>query len=139
MIQLKGQGNDEGAIYFLPPGVTIEKESPVRKRESGQKPYFSKVREVIERVLEKRNEIEAKAADAYVVLVQDKSDESTVQTCITQKRRTRPQCLDVEWKNKRKHFMKSSSRIGPDYQVAAIPAAGSFISSTSNVYDGSSL
>ena len=37
-------------------------------------PYFSKVRDVVERILEKKSVAEAKAADAYVNLVPDASD-----------------------------------------------------------------
>ncbi|KAL7545608.1 hypothetical protein ACHAWF_008952 [Thalassiosira exigua] len=44
------------------------------------------------------------------------------------------------WKDERTHFEKSSSRVGPDFQVSMLPVAGSHSSSNSEVsYDGGAL
>jgi hypothetical protein len=83
------------------------------------KPYFSKVSDVIERVLEKNNETEAIAADAYTELVGSKSLPSSPS------RKTREKIDLCAWKDERIHYNKSSSRVGPEFQVSTLPKAGS--------------
>ena len=99
-----------------------------------RRPYFSKVRDVIERVLEKKGAAEAKAADAFVVLVPNatelfhKKDEKRDQAPT----HSVPQVLAAlsTWKEDRTHFEKASSRIGSEFQVDALPAAGSYTPTT---------
>lgn len=100
-----------------------------RKRLRGN--YFRKVRDVIERVLEKKNTAEAMAADAYLEIVPDASDMFT-----DKEEKSEPSCPSRQrhnnnhfsWKDERTHFEKSSSRVGPDFQVDVLPAAGSHTS-----------
>ena len=108
------------------------------------KPYLSKVRDVIERVLEKKSVAEAKAADAYVDLVPDASDMFMDQK--DKKREPSPSHSNrqdinhFDWKDERTHFEKSSSRVGPEFQVDVLPAAGSYTSTiNTDVHDGGAL
>ncbi|KAL7535320.1 hypothetical protein ACHAXR_010414, partial [Thalassiosira sp. AJA248-18] len=184
---VKGEGDEEGAIYFLPPGVTMSnevedqkvssqqsapKESPAPREEgpwdcascghtnestksrctgaAGEgrcmawrggkrcpKPYFNKVRDVIERVLEKKNEVEAKAAHAYLELVPDASgmftDQKGRKTEPSPPRNTRKNDNHFSWKDvERTHYEKTSSRVGTEFQVSVLPAAGSHTSTNAD-------
>lgn len=194
-LQVKGEGNSDGAIYFLPPGVKLEKEgdpqddapqpnkdmaNPVapsptaeeaattwsctacghtnpssRSRCSGtigegkcmawrggkRVAYFTKVRDVIERILEKQNEEETKAADAFLKLLppegvdmfkeqKEKKSEKSEQPP-SPSRQTR-HSNHFSWKDvERVHFDKTSSRVGSEYQVDVLPNAGSYTTTPS--------
>jgi hypothetical protein len=101
------------------------------------KPYFSRVRDVIERVLEKNNEVEAVAAEAFTELVPHvadlfgaKKDEKEMEGSAgspsapsSQIRQKNDLCA---WKDERIHYNKSSSRVGTEFQVDTYPKAGSY-------------
>ena len=99
------------------------------------KPYFSKVSDLIERVLEKNNETEAMAADAYMELVGSKSLPSSPS------RKTREKIDLCAWKDERTHYNNSSSRVGPEFQVSTLPKAGSCSNPTNHTdaEDGGAL
>ena len=113
-------------------------------------PYFSKVRDVIERILEKKGAAEAKAADAYLELATDASDifaghqkdkKGVPSPSSSIKLLTESKTNDLAWKDERTHFEKSSSRVGPEFQVDVLPDAGSHASSTTSTggHDGGAL
>lgn len=117
-----------------------------------RKPYFSKVRDVIERILEKNNEAEAIAADAYTELVpyvadifgeqKDKKDPKDSKSLPYSPSSQTRQKIDLcAWKHERTHYNKSSSRVGPEFQVDSLPKAGSCTNPTSNAdaEDGGAL
>ena len=176
---MKGEGIDTGAVYFLPPGVSLEelhtdgtstdsiKDDPDSSSAGAKsnaayegdwectvcgqsntgwakckqcmglrggirimKPYLSKVRDVIERVLKSSDGAEAKAAEAYTKVVPDiqdqfdsKTNESTVQP---ESEYTQQDHVELDWKNKRTHYPKASSRVGDEYQVTELPTAGTY-------------
>jgi hypothetical protein len=99
------------------------------------KPYFCEVRDVIERVLEKNNETEAMAADAYTELVGSKSVPSSPSS------KTREKIDLCAWKDERTHYKKSSSRVGPEFQADTLPKAGSCTNPTkhTDAEDGGAL
>ncbi len=114
-----------------------------------RKPYFSKVRDVIERVLERNNEAEAIAAKAFTELVPHvadlfgrKKDENEIEgsksSPSSQPRQKNDLCA---WKDERTHFNKSSSRIGSEFQVDTLPEAGSYTYSANHTdaEDGGAL
>lgn len=187
------------------------------------KPYFNKIRDVIERVLEKKNEVETKAADKLLEIVPDAHDifaeqkekkieaskekkteapkqknteaskeekianlltkteasqekktevssPSRSSIAVTQEEKTddeksdkKPQMMTspsrttrqninndndddhrqhFAWKDERTHYEKSTSRVGSEFQVSVLPAAGSYTSTnttTSDGYDGGVL
>ena len=117
-----------------------------------RKPYFSKVRDVIERILEKNNEAEAIAADAYTELVpyvtdlfaeqKEKIDPKGSRSVVPYSPSTHTrQKIDLcEWKHERTHYNKSSSRVGPEFQVDSLPKAGSCTNPTNaDTEDGGAL
>ena len=194
---MNGEGDKEGATYFLPPGVTMvnkcgdqedapqqtsSKEKPApREEEEGNpwictaclhtnisakyrcncitgegrcmawrggkrgvaKPYFRKVRDVIERVLEKKSVAEAKAADAFVELVPEASemftDKKEKKYELSPHPDNQKKINHFAWKDERTHYEKSSSRVGPEFQVAILPAAGSYTYTTTVGHDGDAL
>ena len=121
------------------------------------------MRDVIERVLEKKNEAEAMAADAYLEIVPDANDMFIDQTDkkreptpsprkidqkVGKKKPSAPRKIDRKdkkkepppsrksqlniddsvWKDERTHYEKSSSRVGPEFQVSTLPSAGAYAS-----------
>lgn len=117
-----------------------------------RRPYFSKVRDVIERILEKNNEAEAIAADAYTELVpyvadifgeqKDKKDpKDSKRVPYSPSSQTRQNNDLCAWKHERTHYNNSSSRVGPEFQVDSLPEAGSYTNPTSNAdaEDGGAL
>eukprot|EP01082_Thalassiosira_pseudonana_P013581 g12456.t1.1.5e17418b g12456 g12456.t1 contig6:1958093-1959605(+) len=169
-----GEDEDEGATFFLPPGVSLNtqddtsstnsKSSPTKKYSGDEetwdctcgytnpgsrtrckscqgwkggkrlpKAYYNRIRDVIERVLEKRNEAEAKAAEAFLSAVPDYVAEQFLpqpkqeKALVARPRRTRQRSADVDWKHERTHYPKATSRVGQEYQVDVLPDAGSYL------------
>ncbi|KAL3786167.1 hypothetical protein ACHAW5_008784 [Stephanodiscus triporus] len=151
---VKGEGEDEGLTYFVPPGVIMGDEEEgvgpcdctnvgakprcagtvggsrnqmaCRCRKRHRKAYFTKVCDVVKRVLEKNNAAEAAAAEAYTELVPDVA----MFTEQKDKKEQKDKHSGQLWKDERTHFNKSSSRVGPEYQVLALPTVGSYTSSS---------
>ncbi|KAL9189308.1 hypothetical protein ACHAXT_011798 [Thalassiosira profunda] len=209
----KGEGDEEGATYFLPPGVTMdssgkgddskdtdadvaggEPKSPSKEKSATtvvrpegpweckacghtntaeksrctgtvgegkcyawrggkrlRKPYLSRVRDVIERVLERKTDAEATAADAFLelvpnafeVFVESKKDKAPSKRVAEEEpsspsRDTRSADM-YAWKEERTHYEKASSRVGSEYQVDVLPLAGSHTSAKSDAFDGGAL
>eukprot|EP00571_Detonula_confervacea_P010382 CAMPEP_0172302104 /NCGR_PEP_ID=MMETSP1058-20130122/3859_1 /TAXON_ID=83371 /ORGANISM="Detonula confervacea, Strain CCMP 353" /LENGTH=552 /DNA_ID=CAMNT_0013012461 /DNA_START=38 /DNA_END=1696 /DNA_ORIENTATION=- len=192
----KGEGDEIGATYFMPPGVTMgnkgedqddvpqttsAKDNPATRKEGPwdcatcghtnvsaksrctgvvgdtkcmawrggkrvRKPYFSKVRDVIERVLEKKNEVEAMAADSYIEIIPDANytfirEQKDKKSEPSPSLQIRQNINHFAWKDERTHYEKSSSRVGPMFQVDVLPAAGSYTATNNNtdVDDGGAM
>ena len=88
-------------------------------------------------MLERTSSAESKAADAYSELMHDVSDQFRVGRVVSSNHHnTRRKCIDADWKNDRKHYMKATSRVGQAYQVDELPDAGSHVSLTSSADNG---
>jgi len=141
------------ATYYVPPGVELPRKYARKKQ------YTERIKDVIDRVLERRNSLESRAADAYMDEVGDLVNKTRRQTAPRAASRRRGKTLENEvsnsgvgsgvgdgvgeemdeddhhvtlsWKfNDRCHFPKISSRVGEKYQVSHFPLAGSKSSST---------
>ena len=110
--------------------------------------YFRTVRDVLARVLERSNEVETTAADAYTELVpnvadifteKDKSEQKDKKSSTSSSREIR-QKVDL-WKDERTHYDKTASRVGPEFHVDTLPKAGSYTTATTHTdaEDGGSL
>jgi len=102
------------------------------------KPYLSNVRDVIERVLKSSDGAEAKAAEAYTKVVpdiQDQFDSKKNEPVQPESEHIEQDHVELDWKNKRTHYPKASSRVGDEYQVAELPAAGTYSKGSNELYD----
>ena len=138
---MEGTGTHEGAIYFIPKGVDME---------SGKKgrDYYNRIRDVIDRILEKRNEDEKRVAAAYLeeMMVLDDEEEDYEVVPRSTRRRNLPRRMpserragrvDLSWKEGGSTFPKACSRVGSEYQAVNLPPAGTFLrESESGVSDG---
>ena len=92
-----------------------------------------KVRDVIERVLNSSNEVERKAAEAYMTAVPDALEQFTLKTkelaAPSQGGSPQKEHDDMNWKHERKHYPKATSRVGDEYQATELPLAGSYLKS----------
>jgi hypothetical protein len=153
-------------MNFIPHGVS---------QETGTKgtDYYDKIKDVLDRIQEQRNDEEAKIAIAYdaemvrkqeleearkkSLAVADASGQQQQQQQQQQKRKRKFRAfaatkavvvanhrssnsinsskeaankllhpLDLSWKDAGRIFPKRQSQIGPDYQVSALPEAGSY-------------
>lgn len=122
---------------------------PAAKLDSGKsKKYYDKIKDVLDHVLEKRNNDEAKVANAflaknadYVKMKKEKESSGSSPSRAIRPRRPasdttstsaerRPSVLnqasiDLSWKDGGSFYPKQSSRVGDKYQATDIPKAGS--------------
>jgi hypothetical protein len=110
-------------MIFIPKGVDV------RYGKKGRD-YYIRIRDVMDRVLEKRNEVESKIANAYLdqtmLLDEDSEYEAAVhppKRILTRRHATR---LDLSWKQGNSIFPRSCSRVGSEYQAVDLPLAGTF-------------
>jgi len=137
-------------------------------REGKRKKYFKKIKDVLQRVLEKKNEAESMAADAFLELIPDgadiflsnqKRDKGSGDPSLSptpDKRYTdaynphspdrltprQHHSIHFGWKDEgRMHYEKTESKVGPEYQVDILPTAGSYATTdnTTDVNDGGAL
>jgi hypothetical protein len=124
-------------MMFVPPNGKVE---------GGKKnvDYYDKLKLVIERVKERRNEEEAKLADLFREKTQtdDQEIESILPTVRPRRGPGRPpklgtsrpssqkidRVVDMSWKEGGSTYPKRSSRVGDEYQVSTLPRPGSFTS-----------
>ena len=99
-----------------------------------QKEYLSRVRDVIERVLNSSDETETKAAEAYAKAVPDiheqlqpKKKESSVPSESTSVQLDCQEHVNMDWKHERTHYPKATSRVGDEYQATELPKAGTYV------------
>lgn len=103
--------------------------------------YYDRVRAVIDRVLEKRNEAESGIACTYLsemgvpegmetdkpVPKQRRARRAIRSTRKTSESRSdRLPRVDMSWKTAGRSFPRISSRVGLDYQAVDLPVAGSY-------------
>mmetsp|Transcript_7611 Transcript_7611/g.16307 ORF Transcript_7611/g.16307 Transcript_7611/m.16307 type:complete len:362 (-) Transcript_7611:2-1087(-) len=125
-MQVRGKGNDEGSVNFLPPGVKMSNKYAKNKQ------YFQNIRDVIERVLERPDSVDPKSAGAYPEFLNNIFDQFKVRRVVSPHQHdTRKKQINVDWKNERRHFMKASSRVGQEYQVDVLPPSGLYVASSS--------
>ena len=124
--------------------------------------YYKKIKDVLVHILEKKNEVETKAADAYIELFPDGADmlkdkdksasspppssppqRSTGEPSAPFRTSPRHEAVHFAWKDERTHYEKLTSRIGSEFQVDFLPAAGSYTDSSeypsNEVADGGKL
>lgn len=123
-----------GTMYFIPDGADTF---------AGRKgrDYYNRMRDVIDRVLEKRNETETEIANDYLdEFMAGDDDESgyessamhTMQWSQPTRRQPRrqmqsPARLDLSWKDGGSAFPRTSSRVGSEYQAVDLPLPGTFV------------
>ena len=97
--------------------------------------YYTRIKDVIERINQRSNDLEATLADRYRRAISKPNYRTRL---LSPHRRstlvpptTTGKKLDLSWKDGRKNYPKKSSMIGKDYQVSALPLAGSFVKAES--------
>ena len=128
--QIVSEGNDEGSMLFLPPGIA---NMILGKRNID---YYDKIKLVINRLEERQNIEEGKIFDLFRNEVRIDDDDMLASR---PKRGTgRPRLgvsrpsreveeIDTSWKDGRCLYPKRSSQVGAGYQVAIIPRAGTIV------------
>jgi hypothetical protein len=115
--------------------LATRKDLDVSKSEEGTD-YYTRIKDVIERINQRSNDFEAALADQYRRAI----SKPNYRTRLNPPRRStlipRASRLDLSWKDSRKNYPKKSSMIGADYQVAVLPAAGSIVQAE---FQGSSI
>jgi hypothetical protein len=126
--KITGEGDKDGSMLFVPPNVDIK---------SGKRniDYFSRIKDLIARIDERRNSEESKLADLFREKTKDdQSIELTVNASPRPRRGPgRPPKLsislpprnvhvvDISWKDGGATYPNRSSRVGDEFQVASIP------------------
>jgi hypothetical protein len=145
-LQVDGTVNDAGSILFFPPKITVE---------SGKKgqDYYDRIRTVIDRVLERRNDVESKIADKLISKRGDfnKGKESPIArhrprraAAGAPQSNQRPslpgapgRMIDLSWKDGGTSYPKRSSRVGDEYQATELPKANQSFSNEDESNPGS--
>ena len=85
--------------------------------------YYTRIKDVIERINQRSNDFEATLADRYRRAI----SKPNYRTRLSPLRRStlipKSSNLDLSWKDGRKNYPKKSSMIGKDHQVSTLPAA----------------
>ena len=108
------------------------------------KDYYDRIKDVIDRILEGRNEEEKKIADLYTAEFSDdevtrlrstrRSVPTTSTTSTPEKRASSKRgrlsltgnTIDLSWKDGGSLYPKRSSQVGDEFQATNIPPAGSY-------------
>lgn len=134
---MEGIGRQAGSVLFFPPNVS---QSFGKKGQD----YYDKIKDVIDRVLQRRNEVESKIADTFIAERGDPTKK--VHSPAPRPRRStqgsrrpplpRRGLVDLSWKDGGSTYPKRSSRLGLEYQATKLPS----VRSTFNASDeGSDL
>jgi hypothetical protein len=132
--QEEGKGKDEGMIMFFAPGG-------IKSNDGRKKKFHDKIKDVVDRVLEKQNEGESKVADAFLAENQDYyfkketsapssgrprrvANEASIRSTSRRPSVLNHNKLDLSWKDGGSIYPKGSSRVGDKYQVTHIPEVG---------------
>lgn len=116
-------------MFFLP-----TKDAKIEYGRKG-KDYYTRIRDVIDRVLQRRNDVETGIADAYqeemTALESDAGVKVPPSPPTPPTRRLRPvrhatRIVDLSWKEGGSAFPRTSSRVGPEYQAVDIPSSDTF-------------
>lgn len=112
-----GEGRDEGRVIFRPQGESI---------------FYTRIREVIDRVQERHHEKESVLADLYdkEIEIREVNEGASSSTPPRTRKPSAQQMaspvLDLSWKEGGRNFPKRASSIGTRYQVSFIPEAGTY-------------
>lgn len=121
-LQIDGTGPNTGSIQFYPRGAEY---------------YYDRIRGVIDRLLERRNTVESAIAKAHLVPLESlvAKNKGSISSVPRPRRRadanskresSGTSMIDLSWKNGGREYPKRASNLGPDYQVASIPLAGTY-------------
>jgi hypothetical protein len=101
--------------------------------------FYDRIRDVIDRILERRDKSESAVADAYLAERDKPPKAGTVKLGSGKGRRrggaaaaarspkARNRVLDLSWKEAGRNFPKHSSRVGPEYQAVELPPSTTFV------------
>lgn len=124
---MEGTGDKVGSVFFLP-----TKDAKIQHGRKG-KDYYTRIRDVIDRVLQRRNNKESEIADAYQEEMAALESDAGVKAAPSPPptRRLRPvrqaaTRIDLSWKEGGSAFPRTSSRVGPEYQAVDIPSYDTF-------------
>jgi hypothetical protein len=124
---VEGTGDKIGSVFFLP-----SKDVEIKYGRRG-KDYYNRIKDVIERILQRRNEAETEIADAYqeeMDILQNDAGYEAPPTPERASRRVRPQRnatrIDLSWKEGGSAFPRATSRVGNEYQAVEIPSSDTF-------------
>ena len=108
--------------------LATRKNLDITKSEEGLD-YYIRIKDVVEQINQRSNEFEANLADQYRRAISKPNYRTRLNPPrrSTLMPRSTTSRLDLSWKNSRKNYPKKSSMIGSDYQVAALPVAGSLL------------
>ena len=146
LLQIIGEGNDEGSMIFLPPG--IEKTTMISGKRNIH--YYDKIKLVINRLEERRDNKEGEILDLFRDDIIRNNDDDNNGDALQAPRpgrrgRGRPRLglsrrpskstkihydedddeVDTSWKEDgRCLYPKRSSRVGAEYQAEFLPRAG---------------
>jgi hypothetical protein len=134
--KIAGEGEKEGSMLFVPPKVDIK---------SGKRniDYYSRIKDLIARIEERRSTEEAKLADLFREKTRgDQNMELTINPSPRPRRGPgRPpklstslpprnvRVVDISWKDGGTTYPNRSSRVGEEFQVSSIPPVGQHSSS----------
>ena len=122
--QKEGADTNPSAVYFVPKGVDPGSVDAVQGED-----YFDRLRDVIDHVgrLDATPMERAVAEDFYRnKQTADSEPPETSQRSTRRSAKVMSTPIDLSWKDGGTNFPKSSSRVGPKYQVPFIPDSGSF-------------
>ena len=92
--------------------------------------FYTRIRDVTDRIVEKRNEVETKIANDYLDEMMLLDEDSEYEVMPQPPRRVlSPRCttrLDLSWKEAGSTFPQSCSRVGSKFQAVGLPLAGTF-------------
>ena len=131
--QVELDGKHAGDVYFVPKDVNVE---------SGDKgkDYYDRIRDVIDRIIQRRNLDEARVAELFLsdIEVLEELEELEIVPRRTETRHRTvsgikfpprsgyPKPIDVSWKYTGSAYNRKSSRVGEEFNATLIPAAGTF-------------
>mmetsp|Transcript_12240 Transcript_12240/g.33955 ORF Transcript_12240/g.33955 Transcript_12240/m.33955 type:complete len:474 (+) Transcript_12240:133-1554(+) len=119
----EGTGPQQGSITFLPKTNLEERGDKI----SGDR--YERIRDVLDRLEQKRSPAEAAVATLYHSLQdehhQANNSNSPDHRGSHSRLNLKSPKMDLSWKDA-KYFPRKQSRVGPEYQVAELPPAGSF-------------
>jgi len=114
-------------VYFLP-----SKDTKIKYGRRG-KDFYIRIRDVIDRVLQRRNDVEAEIADAYLdeIALLDNGDgyKAPPVPAPTTRRLRAPRHasrIDFSWKEGGSAFPRTRSRVGAEYQAIDLPSSDTF-------------
>ncbi|KAG7359064.1 PHD-finger domain containing protein [Nitzschia inconspicua] len=133
---IKGEGDKEGTMMFVPPGV--DKKTGKRNID-----YYDRIKILLERIEERRNSDEAKLADLFREKTRNDQRVGSSSNPLVRPRRgpsrspklttslppRNVRAVDISWKHSGTNYPKRTSQVGDEYQVSSLPPAGSYSSS----------